>query len=190
MGVAYKYGSPDETLPPLRQQMPTSLGALSGKWDGAVLDGVRDSPCAQGSAGADSGAKCGPSIRCSVHDLSPQMLGREGERIAASYLRRRGWEVVERNWVCPFGEADIIAIDDDTYVLIEVKTRTVASERYVSYPELAVGPAKQQRYRKIAECYMSENGLPYVRFDIVAVTIVAERTAHIHHLVAPFGSDA
>lgn len=123
----------------------------------------------------------------SFHDVSPQELGMEGERIAASYLQMRGWEVVERNWTCPYGEADIIAYDDDECVFIEVKTRLVRSEREEVYPELAVNAAKRKRYERMAHCYMAQHRVPSIRFDVVAICIVAERMARVHHLVNAFG---
>ena len=41
-------------------------------------------------------------------------LGRRGEDAAARFLDRRGYEIVERNWTCAAGEADIIARDGDS----------------------------------------------------------------------------
>lgn len=122
-----------------------------------------------------------------IDDVSPQELGIEGERLAASYLQMRGWEIAERNWTCPYGEADIIAYDDDTCVFVEVKTRTVRSEREEVYPELAVNSAKRKRYERMARCYMAIHNLETVRFDVVAICIVADRMARIHHLVNAFG---
>lgn len=130
-------------------------------------------------------ANATPAFR--INDVSPQELGIEGERIAASYLKMRGWEIVERNWTCPYGEADIIAYDDDECVFIEVKTRLVRSEREGIYPELAVNDTKRKRYERMAHYYMAQHGLDSVRFDIVAICIVAERMARVHHLVNAFG---
>ena len=36
-------------------------------------------------------------------------LGRRGEDMAAEYLSASGWPILERNWRCREGEADIIA---------------------------------------------------------------------------------
>ena len=52
-----------------------------------------------------------------------QALGRYGEALAARYLRERGMTIVERNWRCPEGEIDLVALDGDCLVICEVKTR-------------------------------------------------------------------
>ena len=51
-------------------------------------------------------------------------LGRRGEDAAARFLDRRGYEIVERNWTCAAGEADIIARDGDSVGVVEGKTRS------------------------------------------------------------------
>ena len=53
-----------------------------------------------------------------------QQLGQKGEQLAAEYLVRQGMEILERNYHIHGGEADIIAKDGETYVFVEVKSRT------------------------------------------------------------------
>ena len=76
-----------------------------------------------------------------------QSLGKRGEDVAVGFLERRGYEILERNWKCPFGEADIIARDGNDVVFIEVKTRTGVAK---GLPEDAVTKEKRSRYEKIA----------------------------------------
>ncbi|MCE3245567.1 MAG: hypothetical protein K0S72_1695, partial [Arthrobacter sp.] len=51
------------------------------------------------------------------------VLGRRGEELATAYLESVGMLIVERNWRCPDGEIDIVALDGDALVIAEVKTR-------------------------------------------------------------------
>jgi Holliday junction resolvase-like predicted endonuclease len=51
-------------------------------------------------------------------------LGDFGERTAARFLVDLGYALVDRNWRCPDGELDIVAIDGADLVVCEVKTRT------------------------------------------------------------------
>ena len=56
-------------------------------------------------------------------DLRNKILGRKGETLTVSYLKKRGYRILKRNFRTPFGEADILAKQGDTYCLVEVKTR-------------------------------------------------------------------
>ena len=51
-------------------------------------------------------------------------IGRRGERLAAEWLRRNGFMILECNWRCGRYEIDIIATRYDTIHFIEVKTRS------------------------------------------------------------------
>lgn len=113
-------------------------------------------------------------------DISPHELGRRGEHAVQEYLKRRGYDIIETNWSCYAGEADIIAYDDDELVFIEVKTRTSIK---AGFPEDAVGKKKRQRYENIALAYLAENTVPPVkiRFDVVALVVIDDGHAMIRH---------
>lgn len=49
--------------------------------------------------------------------------GKIGENYAVSLLRRQGYKILERNFRSKFGEIDVIALDHNTLVFVEVKTR-------------------------------------------------------------------
>ena len=66
--------------------------------------------------------------------LLRKLLGRSGEDRAARHLAGLGYRVLERNYRTPQGEIDLIALDGDTVVFVEVKTRTSDS---FGAPELA-----------------------------------------------------
>lgn len=114
-------------------------------------------------------------------------LGRKGEIAAARFFERMGYEILERNWKCPAGEADIIALDDEgVLVFCEVKTRSSIKR---GFPVEAVDAQKRARYEKIAAWYLRQNevGDGPVRFDIVSVLVVAEDRAMIRHYVNAYG---
>ena len=106
-------------------------------------------------------------------DMSP---GRRGERLAARHLRRAGCKILARNYRCPAGEADLIALDPSTrstegadcIAFVEVKTRS--NDETVD-PESAVDRRKRRRLKRVAEHYLAHHdpGDCRVRFDIVAV---------------------
>lgn len=114
-------------------------------------------------------------------------LGERGEDAAAAYLERVGMTIVQRNWSCKAGEVDIVALDEDTLVFVEVKTRRTEKR---GTAEEAVTPAKQRRYARIARAYLAHAGLSedaqLVRFDAVALLVIAPDRALLRHHRAAF----
>ena len=92
----------------------------------------KDAP-AFATLGEDSAAQT-ESDSCSASEL-----GRKGENAACKFLERKGFTILERNWVCAAGEADIIASIDTEYGselhFVEVKTRKSTAK---GFPEEAV----------------------------------------------------
>ena len=102
---------------------------------------------------------------------SRRQLGDAGEDLAAAALKKQGYKILERNYVTPLGELDLIARQGKTYVFIEVKTRK--NERFGA-PQEAVNPAKQNKYRRLADYYLKQKRLGdgvLVRFDVVGITM-------------------
>lgn len=94
-------------------------------------------------------------------------MGRAGEKLVCKYLKKRGYQIVARNYVTPFGEADIVALKDETYCLVEVKTRT---GDILALPSEAVTRAKQERYRKIARYFCATMRREVaIRYDVASV---------------------
>ncbi len=125
--------------------------------------------------------------------LTSKQLGNVGEAIAAIYLKERGYEILERNYRCAEGEADLIAHDtvDDVIVLIEVKTRRVRRLDDCEYPEEAVNAKKRRRYRRIAASYIMDRfPISSIRFDVVAVSVASGHLAGIRHMVGAFDWEA
>jgi putative endonuclease len=112
-------------------------------------------------------------------------LGDRGEDAAAAYLERAGMTVVERNWRCPIGEIDIVALDGEMLVLCEVKTRRSTRK---GTPEDAVTPAKQRRYARLAAAYAQHAGVAdaVVRFDVISLLVISEDRALLRHHRAAF----
>jgi putative endonuclease len=94
------------------------------------------------------------------------VLGKEGEQAAASYLEGLGFRILDRNWRCADGELDIVAVERHTFVACEVKTRS--GTRYGT-PLDAVGRAKRRRLRRLAAIWLSAHG---IRFDQVRIDVL------------------
>lgn len=107
-------------------------------------------------------------------------LGRRGEAAAVSFLQRRDIDVVETNWTCPAGEADIIAREGSALCFIEVKTRTQVEK---GFPEEAVDARKRQRYERIAAFYLRDHATEdvRVRFDVISILVLSEHHAFLRY---------
>ena len=107
-------------------------------------------------------------------DCSAAELGRKGENAACKFLERKGFTILERNWVCAAGEADIIASIDTEYGselhFVEVKTRKSTAK---GFPEEAVNAEKRRKYEVIAEIYMQQHYCEEARvtFDIISILV-------------------
>lgn len=114
-------------------------------------------------------------------------LGRRGEDAAARFLDRRGYDIVERNWTCIAGEADIVARDGETVVFVEVKTRSSCEK---GFPSEAVDAAKRERYENIAALFLQGYDVVDVpvRFDIVAIVAISPDRALIRHHINAFSA--
>lgn len=79
-----------------------------------------------------------------------QSLGKLGEEIAVKYLQKLGYRILERNFHKRYCELDIVALDKETLVFIEVKTR-----RGTQYgmPQEAITPFKIRTLIRSAQYY-------------------------------------
>ena len=100
--------------------------------------------------------------------------GKEGEKIAAAYLKKNGYRIIEINFRCPIGEIDIVAKEKDDLVFVEVKTRKSVE---LGYPEQAVGMRKQKKMSQLALWYLQKRKIAETnaRFDVVAITLIPEK---------------
>ena len=101
--------------------------------------------------------------------IAPHLLeGRRGERVAARFLMKLGFDILARRYQAHSGELDIIAFENDTLVFLEVKTRR---SRDFGEPWEFVDWQKQQILRRAAEQFIADHDLGNYsyRFDIVSV---------------------
>jgi putative endonuclease len=93
-------------------------------------------------------------------------LGTRGERIAERHLKRKGYRILERNF--RGAEIDLVAMDGETLVFVEVKTRRTA---VAGTPQEAVNSHKQRHLRRAGEMYARRHRAEgrAIRFDVVAI---------------------
>jgi putative endonuclease len=95
------------------------------------------------------------------------LKGKKGEDYAVKFLKKNGYQILERNYSAKTGEIDIIAEKDDAIIFIEVKTRS--SDAYGAGFE-AVTNAKQNKIIRTAQFYIMEKKLEKLcRFDVISI---------------------
>lgn len=97
-----------------------------------------------------------------------KIIGDKGERKVALIYKLKGYKILSRNFSCRYGELDIVALKNDTVVIVEVKTRK--NDRYAEAKEF-VNYSKQNRIRNTADLFLQQNNLSdyIIRFDVAEV---------------------
>ena len=107
-------------------------------------------------------------------------FGSWGERLAAAYLERRGYVILERNARTSYGEIDLVARQATQggweTVFVEVKTRHTAA---FGLPEAAITARKSQHLLESAQAYLQAH--PELdedwRIDVIAIRRVRDGEA-------------
>lgn len=117
-------------------------------------------------------------------------VGNLGEKIAQEYLKKKGYKILDRNYLPKFvsgplrGEIDIIAEKENTISFIEVKTLKDNFGQGFS-PEQKVGFSKQRKILKAAENWLIEKKIPLdskQQIDVISVEInSSSKKAKIRH---------
>lgn len=108
--------------------------------------------------------------------MNNRKKGNQYEQIAGEYLKLQGYEILEYNFQCRFGEIDIVAKDGDYLIFCEVKYRRNNAK---GSPLEAVTFAKQKRISKVAFYYITtkkKEDMP-CRFDVIG--ILGNKIQHI-----------
>lgn len=110
-------------------------------------------------------------------------LGEEGEAAAKRYLAGCGYRIVQANYRYQKAEVDLIALQGETVVFIEVKTR---SSGYFGAPQDFVTRKKKRLLIQAADAFMeSKNWDREVRFDVVAI-LKNQGSYQIKHIEGAF----
>lgn len=119
--------------------------------------------------------------------LDRQRCGRDGEARAAEYLAAHGLTILARNVRAPAGEIDLVALDGETLVFCEIRTRRSRGQGRALE---SVTPAKQRQVVRVAEWFLAVRPALQtrpVRFDVVAIDVRGDETA-IEHVRDAFGA--
>lgn len=111
--------------------------------------------------------------------LNRAEVGRLGEKIAAEFLKNRGFKILARNWKTPrWGELDLVARDGETLVIVEVKTR---SSDDFSQPFEAVNHFKLKSIVRAGQMFKLQNPQTPEALRVDVVSIVLKSDPEIKH---------
>jgi len=120
-------------------------------------------------------------------------IGRYGEKLAARFLRKNGFKILETNKHQSHNELDIIAANKEWLLFVEVKTRSVSSDLYCAYgsPASAVDHRKQARTVRAAQDYLLTHTTKgkQPRMDVIEVYLDKNtgKLLKINHIPNAFG---
>ena len=110
-------------------------------------------------------------------------LGKKGEQLAVAYLLEKGYKILEKNYRYLKAEVDIIAQQENTLAVVEVKTR---SSDVFGNPQDFVNPKKIKLLVSAIDAYVTSKDLEVeVRFDIIAI-LKEKNEFKIEHLEDAF----
>lgn len=98
-------------------------------------------------------------------------IGDWGEDIAADYLKRKGFEIVDRNYHTTQSEIDIVAKNGGDYYFIEVKTRTDPALA----TDLAIHPLKAYRVSKAIKEYCFRKNIGGVGVIMAGIIVLPDK---------------
>lgn len=109
-------------------------------------------------------------------------FGSRSERAAARFLRRKGYRILARNYSCPLGELDLVALDGACIVFVEVRSTETDD---ASRPAHSVDMAKQRRLTNLALHFLQQHRLLErpARFDVLSMSWPANQSepAIVHY---------
>ena len=108
------------------------------------------------------------------------LMGKWGEKVAADYLFRKGYEILEHDWHSGHRDIDIVARQGQMTVFVEVKTRR---NREFGDPLDAIDYWKRYHLRRAISHYVAFHRIDHFRFDIITVVGALDTaTPEITHL--------
>jgi len=114
-------------------------------------------------------------------------VGKIGEEIAAEFLRKKGYKILDRNYKFQIpgdlqrGEIDIVAKKGDAICFVEVKT--LKDPKIEIFPEDKINFSKKKKLIATAESWLIKNKIPLDskwQIDVISVEIKEGKTKISH----------
>ncbi len=113
----------------------------------------------------------------------PPGIGKAGEAAARAFVAKNlGYEIIETNFRTPEGEIDIVAKSDETFIFIEVKTRTNKS---FGFGVEQISSAKAMKLQATGQRFLEISGNPNAdwRIDLLSISMTKDgRIKDVSHI--------
>jgi putative endonuclease len=115
----------------------------------------------------------------------PHKTGKDGEKVAAAYLSRKGYQILATNWRNRTGEIDIICRNDNCLIFVEVKSSRDAESQFLHHQ---VNDHKREKIYTTAQDYLFQNevSVDEMRFDVIFMTLMQHGEWKIEHVKDAF----
>jgi len=116
-----------------------------------------------------------------------EKLGKIGEEIAVDFLKKKGYQILDRNYKFKIpgdlqkGEIDIVAKKKDTICFVEVKT--LKNPKIEIFPEEKINLSKKKKLIATAESWLIKNKIPLDskwQIDVISIVIKEGKTKISH----------
>lgn len=125
-----------------------------------------------------------------------KILGKKGENIAVDYLKKKGYQILDRNYVFKIpgspqrGEIDIVAKKEGTICFVEVKT--LKDSKIPILPEGKVNFSKKRKLIATAESWLAKNKIPFEskwQIDVISIEIKGgnNKISHFENAISDLG---
>lgn len=101
--------------------------------------------------------------------MNNKELGKWGEDYTLSKLKKEGYKLLNRNYITPYGELDLILKKKSGLIFIEVKTKT---NLIFGLPREEVTKNKLNHIKKAIYYYLKQNKIDYNNIFLYVAEVV------------------
>jgi putative endonuclease len=127
--------------------------------------------------------------------MSTKKIGQFGEKIAENYLKKKGYQILDRNYKFQMpgdlqkGEIDIVAKKEDKVCFVEVKT--LKDPKIEIFPEDKINFSKKKKLIATAESWLIKNKIPLNskwQIDVISIEIKDKKIkiSHFENAISDF----
>ena len=111
--------------------------------------------------------------------MSKLTLGKRGESLATVYLQKNNFKILDRNYSSLSGEIDIIALRDDQYHFVEVKTRSSLENLEI---KSLIPDSKKGKIQKTIYKYFENKNIETDSYQIDLIVILLNKRKRVEQI--------